>query len=188
MSRVARARVSSDRHLNTSAGFSMGAAQYIWFSEYTVSHMYCASSNQSHMTGSSLEKDRQVCHGRGNVEVIQHVGDVAPVISGVIDHMQQNVFAGHGASATADELKLDHLSQLILAQRIGVVDVPGVDFPLRGDQLLDRRMIGWIARGQAMRFAKQVALPHEVHGVGVILRADEATEKNRTGRNQLGFR
>ena len=61
-----------------------------------------------------LKEDRKICCGWKDVEVIKHICNVSAVICGVVDHMQENISARHGSDACANELKLHHLTKLVM--------------------------------------------------------------------------
>jgi hypothetical protein len=49
------------------------------------------------------------------------------VVGGVVDHMQEDVVTRHRPFAPADKAESHYLSERIGIQRLGIVDISGVD-------------------------------------------------------------
>src|SRR5712692_805995 len=127
------------------------------------------------------EKHRQIRGRRTLGHLIEHVGDEAAVIRGVVDDVQQRLTARHGSLASAHEPEAYALVQRGIRDLVAPGNVPVVDLALRAPQLFQRRPLVGVARRITMLAPLEVRLENPVDDVDVVERMNHVLEQRRAG-------
>src|SRR6187551_1852150 len=106
---------------------------------------------------SFLYKARQRIGRRGVPAILEDLPDCAPMITAMIQQMDQHLSAHHLARTTVRESKLDDFGMFGGVQPRAVVNEPIVDLGYRSIQLCKRRRVRSIRRLKIMRRAFQVS-------------------------------
>ena len=110
------------------------------------------------------------------------------MIGSVIHHVQQDGIAAHRALTAADEDDVDDFLARTIGQTLGIANEPVIYRGLRDAQLGKGWGVRWVARGESVRPALQVRLPHEIHAVNVIQRTQHIPEHARLRFGQFFLR
>ena len=137
-----------------------------------------ANSPKQALALSFLYKARQRIGRRGVPAILEDLPDRAPMITAMIQQMDQHLSARHLARTTVRESKLDDFGMFDGVQPGAVVNEPIVDLGYGCIQLCKHRRVRSIRRLKIMRRTFQVSSENLIYDMGMVQYADREANRN----------